>query len=160
VVAFFLNLPTPTGKRFVPVGIINNGERSMVMEKVAYAGTPAAQNLLLVKREELEIWKQGNTLFAGWTVPISLPPTKHALPPSCVLFEGVGETRHHEGSSYAPTGQKTTYSGDTQEAFVTFINPSLNYVGPGTDGCLIETAGTVVTGTGNSRLPPSTTLEP
>jgi sugar-specific transcriptional regulator TrmB len=159
VVVFFLRLPTPTGQRFVPVGIINNGERSMVMEKAAYADTPAAQNLLLVKREELEIWKQGNTLFAGWTVPISLPPTKHTLPPSCILFEGVGEIRHHEGNSQAPTGQKTKFSGDAQEAFVTFVNPSLNYVGPGTDGCLAEAAGTVVTGTGNSRLPPASTMD-
>jgi hypothetical protein len=160
VVAFFLRLPTPSGERFVPVGIINNGERSMVMEKVAYAGTPAEQNLLLVKREQLEIWKQGNTLFAGWAVPISFPPTNHTLPPSCILFEAIGETQHHEGTSRSPTGQKTTFIGDAQEAFVTFINPSLNYVGPGTDGCLAETAGTVVTGTGNSKLPPATTMEP
>ncbi|HKZ41345.1 MAG TPA: hypothetical protein VJ044_10315, partial [Candidatus Hodarchaeales archaeon] len=145
VVAFFLRLPTPTGQRFVPVGIINNGERSMVMEKVAYAGTPAEQNLLLVKREQLEIWKQGNNLFAGWTVPISLLPSKFTLPPSCILFEGVGESRHHEGTSYSPLGRKTTFSGDAQEAFVTFINPTLNYVGPGTDGGLGEFAGNVFT---------------
>ena len=145
VVAFFLSLPTPTGQRFVPVGVINNGERSMVMEKVMYAGTPAAQNMLLVKREQLEVWKQGNTLFAGWTVPIQLLPSKYTLPPSCILFEGVGVSRHREGTSFSPEGHKATFNGTAQEAFVTFINPSLNYVGPGTDGGLGEFAGNMVT---------------
>jgi len=74
VVIFFLCLPTPSGQRFVPVAVINNGERSIAMERVGYAGTPAGQNLILVKPEQLEVWKQGNTLFAGWTVPISLLP--------------------------------------------------------------------------------------
>jgi sugar-specific transcriptional regulator TrmB len=143
VVVFFLSLPTPTGQRFVPVAIINNGERSIVMEKVGYAGTPAAQNILFVKPEQLEVWKQGNTLFAGWTVSTSLLPSKYTLPPSCILFEGVGEPTHHEGTSYSLSGPRITGSGNSYEAFVTFINPSMNYVGPGTDGFLGESAGTV-----------------
>ena len=141
VVVFFLRLPTPSGERFTPVGIINNGERSVVMEKVAYAGTPAEKNILIVKRAQLEVRKQGNTLFAGWTVPIQLLPSKHVLPPSCILFEAVGEPTHHEGTSVSE-GHKRTASADAYQAIVTFINPSLNYVGPGTDGALLDGIGT------------------
>jgi hypothetical protein len=145
VVVFFLCIPTPSGNRFTPVAVINNGARSIAMEKVMYAGTPAAENLILVKPEQLEVRKQGNTLFAGWTVPISFLPPKYTLPPSCILFEGVGKPIHHEGTAYSPEGHKITGGGDTFEAFVTFINPSLKYVGPGTDGFLGDSAGTVVT---------------
>jgi len=77
-------------------------------------------------------------------VPISLLPSKYTLPPSCLLFEAVGEPTHHEGTSVYPGGHKRIASAVSYEAFVTFLNPSLNYVGPGTDGALWEGAGTNV----------------
>jgi hypothetical protein len=90
----------------------------------------------VVKPEQLEVWKQDNTLFAGWTVPISLMAPKYSLPPSCILFEGIGLAKHQKTTTTWPSGFKTTAEYDNLEAFVTFINPSSNYAGPGTDGSL------------------------
>jgi hypothetical protein len=61
---------------------------------------------------------------------------KYSLPPSCILFEGIGLSKHQKTTTTWPSGFKTTAEYDNFEAFVTFINPSSNYAGPGTDGSL------------------------
>lgn len=137
-VVFALCLPTPTftGYTFVPVAVVGNSPRPVIMWKALLAGTPAGQNIIVVKPEQLEVWKQGNTLFGGWTVPIPLLPRKHILPPSCILFEGIGLAKHQTRNVTYPSGYKSTVEFDGLEAFVTFINPSSKYAGPGTDGSL------------------------
>jgi hypothetical protein len=121
---------------YVPLAIVNNNPRSAMMLKALYAGSPAAQNIIVAKPQQLEIWKQDNTLFAGWTIPIPLLPPKYSLPPSCILFEGIGEAKHKRGTHVWPSGYKSIAEYDYLEAFVTFINPSSKYSGPGTDGRL------------------------
>lgn len=138
-VIFALCLPTPAsvgGFAFVPVAVVDNSPRPVPMWKALFAGTPAGQNVIVLKPEQLEVWKQGNTLFAGWTVPLPLLPPKYSLPPSCVLFEGIGSAKHQKTSTGWPSGFKTVAEYDNLEAFVTFINPSSNYAGPGTDGSI------------------------
>lgn len=138
-VIFALCLPAPAsvgGFAFVPVAVVDNSPRPVPMWKALFAGTPAGQNVIVVKPEQLEVWKQGNTLFAGWTVPISLLPSKYSLPPSCILFEGTGSVKHQKTVTAWPSGFRTTVEYDGLEAFVTFVNPSSNYAGPGTDGGL------------------------
>jgi len=138
-VIFALCLPTPAsvgGFAFVPVAVVDNSPRPVPMWKALFAGTPAGQNVIVVKPEQLEVWKQDNTLFAGWTVPLPLLPPKYRLPPSCVLFEGIGSAKHQKTTTSWPSGFKTVAEYDNLEAFVTFINPSSNYAGPGTDGSL------------------------
>lgn len=121
---------------YVPLAIVNNNPRSTFMLKALYAGSPAAQNIVIAKPQELEAWKQDNTLFAGWTIPIPLLPPKYSLPPSCILFEGIGEAKHKKTTWTSQSGYKSTMEFDDREAFVTFINPSSKYSGPGTDGRL------------------------
>jgi sugar-specific transcriptional regulator TrmB len=138
-VIFALCLPTPAsvgGFAFIPVAVVDNSPRPVPMWKALFAGTPAGQNVIVVKPEQLEVWKQGNSLFAGWTIPLPLLPPKYSLPPSCVLFEGIGSAKHQKTTTSWPSGFKTVAEYDNLEAFVTFINPSSNYAGPGTDGSL------------------------
>jgi sugar-specific transcriptional regulator TrmB len=132
---------------YVPLAIVNNNPRSIMMLKALYKGSPAAQNVILAKPQQLEAWKQGNTLFVGWAMSIPLLPPKYSLPPSCILFEGIGEAKHKTGTYIWPSGHKSTAEYDYREAFVTFINPSSNYSGPGTDGCLRTNMITVTTPT-------------
>lgn len=130
---------------FVPLAIINNNPRSSIMFKELYRGTPAAQNIILAKPHQLEEWTHGNMLFAGWTIPIPLLAPKYSLPPSCILFEGIGESKHKTKTLTSPSGFKITSEYDYSEAFVTFITPSAKYSGPGTDGSLRTNIVTVTT---------------
>jgi sugar-specific transcriptional regulator TrmB len=121
---------------YAPLAIVSNNPRSAMMLKALYGGYPAAQNVIVAKPQQLEVWQQENMLFAGWTMPIPLLPPKYSLSPSCILFEGIGKTKHETITVNWLSGYKSTNNYDAVEAFVTFINPSSKYSGPGTDGCL------------------------
>jgi sugar-specific transcriptional regulator TrmB len=134
----YLRLETPFGHTFVPVAHITDNPKSVPHRKAVFAGTPAAQNIQVVKRDELQVRVQGNTLFAGWTVEIPLLPPKYTLPPSCILFEGYGKLRTGVFKTRAPSGRKQMYEYNGFGAFVTFFHPSSKYAGPGTDGILLR----------------------
>ena len=128
-----LRLKTPKGYNFVPVAGVETNERAVIPTKSLLLGTPAADNFHFVKPDELQVRKQGNTLFVGWTVHIPLPPTAHILPPACMLFEAYGKSSHVVRSS--PFGSFiSTYECDSYDAFVTFLDPSWKYSAPGTNG--------------------------
>ena len=83
-----------------------------------FAGTPAGQNVLRVKENELRIWKQDNTLFAGWTLPIPILPPKYVLPPGFLLFEGYGNSTHLKHVfSKLPSGYKAIVENDGLRSF-------------------------------------------
>ena len=134
VVAIHFWLNTPMGETYVPVALITDNPDTVDFWRSFLAGSPAAQNVQLLGRDKLEINVHGSVLFAGWTVPISIPP--HTLPPSCVLIEGSGRIKPSAFAIQAPSGfiMKTEYNGC--DAFVTFLHPSSKYSGPGTDGLL------------------------
>jgi sugar-specific transcriptional regulator TrmB len=134
----YLMLETPFGHTFMPVAHITDNPKSVPHRKAVFAGTPAAQNIQVVKRDELQVRVQGNTLFAGWTVQIPLIPPKHTLPPSCILFEGYSELRTGIFKTRTHSGRKQTYEYNGFGAFVTFFHPSSKYAGPGTDGILLR----------------------
>ena len=130
-----LQLKTPKGYDFVPVAGLETNERALIPTKALLLGTPAADNFHLVKPDELQVRKQGSTLFVGWTVRIPLPPTAHILPPACMLFEAYGNPSHVVRSS--PAGNFISmYEADSFDAFVTFLDPSWKYSAPGTNGTL------------------------
>jgi hypothetical protein len=139
-----LRLKTPKGYDWVPVAGIETNETAMVPSKAIMLGTPAAGNFQLVKPDELQVRKQGNTLFVGWTVRIPLPPTAHVLPPACMLFEAYGNPNHVLKSS--PIGDFISmYESDNYDAFVTFLDPSWKYSAPGTHGQIcINVVGAVI----------------
>jgi sugar-specific transcriptional regulator TrmB len=126
-------METPRGHQFIPVAYICDNRESVAHRKRLLAGTPAAENCRLVGKEELQVRVHGNTLFAGWTVPITLYPSPHTIPPSCILFEGFGEL--NTGTVETRFFQRRQiWEFNEYDAFVTFIHPSSKYSGPGTDG--------------------------
>jgi hypothetical protein len=130
-----LRLKTSKGYDWVPVACLETNETAVVPTKAILLGTPAANNFIFVKPDELQVRKQGNTLFVGWTVRIPLPPTAHILPPACMLFEAYGKPNHVLKSS--PIGNFISmYESDNYDAFVTFLDPSWKYSAPGTNGCV------------------------
>jgi sugar-specific transcriptional regulator TrmB len=128
--------PIPVRYAAVPVAMVDTNPHPslMLMLKGMTAGTPAAQNVIIVKPDQLELYKRGNTIFAGWTMPIPLPPTPHSLPPSCLIAEGYGNPSHSSATYDLPSGYKTTVNMTGRDAFLTYISPSWNYSGPGTEG--------------------------
>lgn len=126
-------LKTPKGYEYVPVAFIGDNPESVSHRKLVYAGTSAEQNFQLVKKDQLEVRVHGNTLFAGWTVPIPLFPTSKSLPPSCIRFEGFGELQSGTIETRL-VNRKQIWEFNAYESFVTLFHPSLKYSVPGTDG--------------------------
>jgi sugar-specific transcriptional regulator TrmB len=130
----YQRLDTATGYSWVPVALIQDNPLTTALFKKVFAGTPAEENLHLIKKDALEVRVQNNTLFAGWTVQIPLFPKQLLLPPACLLMEGIGQvTTEVQHVSYQ-SGFKTTNEFNAFNAFVTFIHPASKYSGPGTDG--------------------------
>ncbi|MBM4400418.1 MAG: hypothetical protein FJ045_00540 [Crenarchaeota archaeon] len=80
----------------------------------------------------------GNTLFAGWTVPIPLYPPQYVLPPASLLFEGYSKLKTVVTKIEMPSGAKVIDEGNGFDAFVTFFHPASKYAGPGTDGIFVR----------------------
>ncbi|MBN1244153.1 hypothetical protein JXA31_01005 [Candidatus Bathyarchaeota archaeon] len=130
----YLWLETPKGPAFVPVAYVGDNPKAQDIWKGWLAGTPAGQNVQLVKKDKLQIRIHGNTLFAGWTVPIPLLHSSLNLPPACLLIEGYGDVKTDTYNMFSPSGYRTEIERSGFEAFVTFFHPSSKYSGPGTDG--------------------------
>jgi sugar-specific transcriptional regulator TrmB len=129
-------IETPAGNAFVPVAVLLPEGSTQVQAyfEMFFAGTPAAQNIQLVKNDELQVRVHGNTLFAGWTVPIQLFPPQRILQPGCLLVEGYGDVVTSGSTVVFPSGVKAEMEGNYFAALVTFMQPSYNYSGPGTEG--------------------------
>jgi sugar-specific transcriptional regulator TrmB len=130
----YLWLETPKEHAFVPVSYVGDNPKAQAIWKAFMAGTPAGQNVQLVKKNELQIRIHGNTLFAGWTRQIPLLHPKYSLPPSCLLIEGYGDLKTDSFSLISPSGYRTETERNGLDAFVTFFHPASKYSGPGTDG--------------------------
>jgi hypothetical protein len=129
-------LETPTGHAYVPVANAGDNPTAVAWRKTCFAGTPAVPNCHLLKKDEIQVRLQGNTLFAGWTVPIPLFPPPCTLPPACILFEGYGELKTGMVRTKSPSGRTQISEFNGFDAFVTFFHPASKYSGPGTDGLL------------------------
>jgi sugar-specific transcriptional regulator TrmB len=131
----YLWLETPKGYAYVPVAIVTDNPRAVESEKVQNAGTPAGENVHLVKKNELQVRVQGNIVFAGWTKPIPLLPSL-SLPPACILLEGYSKLNSGVVEYVLPSGVKTNIEYNGFDAFVTFFHPASKYSGPGTEGTI------------------------
>ena len=131
-------LETPNGNAYVPVAVLGNNPKAQVWWKIHFGATPAAQNVQLAKKDELQIRVHGNTLFAGWTAPIKLFPPQYTLPPACMLIEGYGDVKTVAYTIIGPSGAGFKAKQNGFDAFVTFMHPSSKYSGPGTDGFLVR----------------------
>jgi len=134
-------LETPSGHAYVPVATIGDNPQAVEIRKVNLSRTPAGQNNQLAKKDELYVRVHGNTMFAGWTVPIPLFPQPYTLPPACILFEGHGALKtgiFKQKTSWGSRPRTQIYEFNGFEAFVTFMHPAAKYAGPGTDGLLFR----------------------
>jgi hypothetical protein len=125
-------LETPKGYSYLPAVFVTENPRSVDFWKKTFFGFPFEQ--ILVKKDELLLQVQHNTLLAGWTVPIPLSPKPYILPPSCIMIEGYGNVKAIRFIAYNPSGTWVINELNRFEAFVTFMHPSSKYTGPGTDG--------------------------
>lgn len=130
----YMWLPTPKGPTFVPVAIVGDVKKGENGLRKVWQGTPAAQNIRIVKKSQLHIQLHANTFFAGWTIPIPLLPTELILPPAAITLEAVGKLNTKSFTIIMPTGYKVHLERNGYSAFVTFLHPKSKYQGPGTDG--------------------------
>ena len=149
----YLWLETPTGHAYVPVATMGDSSKVQPIRKLMFGGTPAGKNVLLVKKDELQVRVHGNTMFAGWTVPIPLYPPPKVLPPACLLIEGYGNVKTLAVTLLNPSGFTSEVEENLFDAFVTFMHPASKYSGSGTDGCFARDY--ILTNT-----PPQTRVKP
>jgi sugar-specific transcriptional regulator TrmB len=134
----FLWLETPKGYTYVPVAIVGDNPEAQEHWKKSHLGTPAGQNVQLFKKDEIQIRVHANNLYAAWTVPIQLYPSRYVLPPACLLLEAYGEVKTVAYTVVPPSGFRSVFEQNYFDAFVTFIHPSSKYQGPGTDGFFVR----------------------
>ena len=130
----YLWLDKPIGQGYLPVATVGDSPKVQPIRKTMFVGTPAGRNVQLVKKDELQVRVHGNTMFAGWTVPIQLYPPSYVLPPACLLIEGYGDVKTLGVTLLNTSGFKSEIEENIFDAFVTFMHPSSKYSGPGTDG--------------------------
>jgi sugar-specific transcriptional regulator TrmB len=123
---------TPKGNFFVPVAFVSDNPRSSRFWKKVLADQPLAQNMQMVKKDELQVQIHGNTFFCGWTVEIPLLPPPLCLKPSCITLEGYGGAKTDSFTVHQASGYKIIHELNGFEAFVTFLSPKSKYSGPGT----------------------------
>ena len=128
-------IETTEGFAYVFSALFTDNPKSLDFWRKVCANSPAEQNIHLVNENAIEVRVHGNTLFAGWAVPLELNQSC-IIPPSCLVVEGYGETRTRAWTVRIPSGYKLKTEGSQNEAFVTFLHPSSKYSGPGTDGAV------------------------
>lgn len=133
-ILIYLWRETPKGNLFLPVAFVHDNPKTARFLKEYMANNPAAQNIQLVKRDELQVRIHGNTFFCGWTVEIPLLPSPLHLKPACITLEGYGSLKATSFTVDLPSGFKHTHEQNGFEAFVTFLSRESKYSGPGTDG--------------------------
>jgi sugar-specific transcriptional regulator TrmB len=127
-------LETPSGPTYVPVAVATDSPKAQQVWKLFYSKAPAGSNVRLLKKDEIQVRVHGNTLFAGWTVPIPLMPLTKILPPACLIVEGYGDIRTTAFTLVFEPGFRANMKCNFFNAFVTFMHPSSKYSGPGIDG--------------------------
>jgi len=135
-IVILLQLEKSPISTYVPVAFIGDNPNAQEVIKRVYAGSPAGRNVMLVHEDEIQIRLHGNTMFAGWTVPIPLHPTSYVLPPACLLIEAYGNVKTSAWTVLLISGFKVKVETNYLNSYVTFIHPSSKYSGPGTDAIL------------------------
>jgi len=127
-------LNTSKGVGYALVAMVYTTPKPWAAAKQLYKDTLAADNIQLVKEDELQIRVHGNIMFAGWTIPIPLFPRNIILPPACLTLEGYGKVHPTGHTLVTSDGTKSIIEQNCFDAFVTFMHPHSKYSGAGTDG--------------------------
>ena len=133
---FFLWLETEKGHAYVPVALVTDNPKSAEFQKEITAGLPLAQNVHVVKKEEIQVRVHGNSGIAAWTVPIPIPPSRYVMPPAYMMVEGYSKLKTAVSKYALPSGVNAVFEINIYGGFVSFFHPSSKYTGPGTDGAV------------------------
>ncbi len=121
------------GNVWVPVAIITDSPSIAAFNKdFLYKGLPNANNILLVKHCELQVYRIGKTVLAYWTIPVISPVV--TLPPGCLLFKGYGCAQTDQLVFHMPNGVTLTVDSVALAAHATFVCPVWKYCGNVGDG--------------------------
>lgn len=131
---FFVWQKIKEGFYYVPVALMIDNPKTLAFRKAVFAGFPVENNILVVKKDEIQVRVKGKTLFAGWTRPIPLGFSEYTVPPSCLLFEGYGDIKPGMLTNVALSGRRQERWFNSFDAFVSFFHPQSEYVGSGTEG--------------------------
>jgi hypothetical protein len=121
---------------YLPAAFVTDNPRGYKFRKGQQKSQHNTEVAYLVKRDELKVQTHGDRLFAGWTVPIPLLSPEYILPPACIMFEGYGKIKSYTSEVIGPLNRRIKYEYNNLDAFVTFMHPSSNYHGPGSDALL------------------------
>lgn len=132
VIDLYLKMKNEWG--FVPVAFIQDTPKQLNVRKKRMEAFPVAKNMRVVEKDHFQVHYNGNTLFVGWTVPITLIESKYVLPPACLLFEGYGKVKSGMFTNRTTFGHTFEIWYNSVDAFVTFFHPQSKYVGSGTEG--------------------------
>lgn len=134
--AIFLQMKIAEQLSYLPVAFVTDNLGGYEFRKSMHTNLPTTEVVHLVNKGELEVHLRGKNLFAGWTAPIPLLPPKHVLPPACVMFKGYRDVKTYHGEVKGIFNRREIHEYNGFDAFVTFMNPSSRYSGPGSDGML------------------------
>ncbi len=123
-------------KSYIPVAFVTDNLRGFKFRKAMQASLHSTEIVQLLQKDELKVRIQGDTLFAGWTVPIPLLPPKYVLPPGYLTIDGYGKVKTYISEAKGHMNRRVSYEFSSLDAFVTFIYPSSKYNGPGSDAVL------------------------
>ncbi len=121
---------------YLLVAHVEDNPEAIQYRKKILKDMPCGNNVILIEKDQLIVKKYGTSLFAGWTIPIPLLPSKHILPPSSILFEGYGKINSGVFNLNHPSGRRQEGWFNTMDAFMTYFHPSSRYIGSGTEGFL------------------------
>ncbi len=137
---FFLEQEKREKAPYVPVALVLDNPDTVDFRKKVFSGFPVENNILVFKKDEIQVKSKEKTLFAGWTRPIPLRISDYVVPPSCLLFEGYGEVKSGMFTNTAPSGRSQERWFNSFDAFVSFFHPKSKYVGSGTEGFIEKDA--------------------
>jgi sugar-specific transcriptional regulator TrmB len=121
---------------YIPVAFVTDNHRGFKFRKAMQVHLHSTEMAQLIEKDELKVSLQGDTLFAGWTVPISLLPPKYCLLPGYLTIEGYGPVKTYMSEVKGYMNRRVSYEYSSLDAFVTFMYPSSKYNGPGSDAVL------------------------
>ena len=115
-------LDSPRGSAYVLSAVVTDNANALDFWRNVTEGSPAAQNVHLVKRDEIQNIIHGNVLFAGWIVKIPLL-NQGILPPGYLKIEGYGNVKTDAYTAKLPSG----YTLKTRAMFLKRLSPSCTH---------------------------------
>jgi hypothetical protein len=136
----------PLAGAWVPVVSMLDNPEVLAWQELFNSGGAGANNIILVKPWQIQVWRVGKTVFTCWTEPLKASITGNnpmgvpwavvlgvssvTLPPGCLLLQGYGCAIPVDTTFGLPNGIFLTMKGTTFNAKATLACPAWHYCGP------------------------------